>query len=304
MMKPGLRAVLEPRFLRKLDRTRLRVRHATSMRPGNTPVPRATQTSGIEVAGHKPYYPGDDLRHIDWNALSRLDQLMVRTFRAEREAAVHLFVDTSASMDAPRDDDKFGFAQALAASLTYLALRRHDPVRIIALGESLPQEHVASPVFRHVQRLPSAIEFIAALRPSGGTALRGGVAGAMQTYHTPGIAVLISDFLMAPSQYEPTLGELVARQFTLAVVRLLGPAERDPGQYFKRVEIIDAEAGAKRWITLDERNRERYATALDQHLADLSDTCRRVGALFSTSDPAGGLENCVFGDLSRIGLVV
>ena len=57
---------------------------------------------------------GDDLRHLDWNAYGRLDELLIKTFRAEREAPMHIFIDASASMAVPADDGKFAFALGLA----------------------------------------------------------------------------------------------------------------------------------------------------------------------------------------------
>src|SRR5262245_12492213 len=104
----ALAAVLTPDFLRKLDRLHLTVRRSLSTRPGNTPMPRGAQGSGIELESYKTYDPGDDLRHLDWNAYGRLDQLLIKTFRAEREAPLHIFVDSSASMGMPETDNKVG----------------------------------------------------------------------------------------------------------------------------------------------------------------------------------------------------
>src|SRR5215510_6013220 len=132
----ALRAVSAPHVLRKLDRLRLVAQHSVTHRPGNTPVARATQASGLELANHKAYAPGDDLRHLDWNAYGRLDQRLIKTFRAEREAPVHLLIDASASMAVPAADGKLAFAIGLAAGLAYVALRQTNPVRIVILGEN------------------------------------------------------------------------------------------------------------------------------------------------------------------------
>lgn len=98
--------VCHPEFLKKLDRLRPRVREGRGVRPGDTPIPRHNHPSGTEFEVYKDYAPGDDFRHIDWNALGRLDQLFVRTFTAEREIPFHLLLDTSASMGAPTADKK------------------------------------------------------------------------------------------------------------------------------------------------------------------------------------------------------
>src|SRR6185436_8787965 len=98
-------AVLLPaKLVAKLDRLRLTVRKTLSTRPGQTLMPHGSQRSGIEIESYRTYTPGDDLRHLDWNAYGRLDQLLIKAFRAEREAPLHLFVDCSASMGFPESD--------------------------------------------------------------------------------------------------------------------------------------------------------------------------------------------------------
>src|SRR5262245_57360443 len=118
--------VLAPTFLGHLGRMRLAIRRAFGPRPGDTPVRGQVQASGLEVERHKAYDQGDELRFLDWNAYARLDQLLVRQFRAEREAPVHVFVDGSASMSVPADDGKFAFSVGLALSLAYVAIRHHN----------------------------------------------------------------------------------------------------------------------------------------------------------------------------------
>ncbi|MGH7895082.1 MAG: DUF58 domain-containing protein, partial [Candidatus Binatia bacterium] len=98
-------------------RLALRVRRGMGVRSGEHRVAGRTGADGIEIGGHRAYAPGDDLRHLDWNALGRLDQLVVRRFTAERAAAVHLLVDTSASMGVPGRDGKLATAGALAETL-------------------------------------------------------------------------------------------------------------------------------------------------------------------------------------------
>jgi uncharacterized protein (DUF58 family) len=109
--------VCRPEFLKKLDRLRPRVQEGRGLRPGDTPIPRHNHPSGTEFEAYKDYSPGDDFRHIDWNTVGRLDQLLVRTFTAEREIPFHILLDTSASMGAPAADNKFSFAVGLAAAL-------------------------------------------------------------------------------------------------------------------------------------------------------------------------------------------
>ena len=54
--------------------------------------------SSLEFRDYRDYHPGDDLRHVDWNAYARSDQLSVKLYREEVTPHVDLIVDGSRSM--------------------------------------------------------------------------------------------------------------------------------------------------------------------------------------------------------------
>ena len=298
-----LAAVSDPGFLRKLARLHLRARHTLSPRPGNTPLRRGTQASGIEVENYKAYGAGDDLRHLDWNAYGRLDQLVVRTFRAEREAPLHLVVDVSASMAHPPDDDKLGFAIGLAASLAYVSVHHHDPVRITAVSGRFGDGRHSSPQFRHRGTLQEIHDFLFALQAGGATVIGPGIDAALGTHRAAGLAVVVSDFLAPPATYEAALLALVARRLTVAVVRVIGPDERDPTRLFRRGELVDAESGRRRLIRLTPANLARYEHNLTAHLAHLRSFCDRHGIACCIADTGAGLEQALFRDLPAVGVL-
>jgi uncharacterized protein (DUF58 family) len=299
----ALAAVLNPSFLRKLDRLHLSVRRSLSTRPGNTPMPRGAQGSGIELESYKTYDPGDDLRHLDWNAYGRLDQLLIKTFRAEREAPLHIFIDASASMAVPAADNKIAFAAGLAVSFAYVSMRNSDPVRVVAVGESLPDFHVSSPFLRHRNALPQIRDFLLRIQPLGSTVFPTGIAAALRPQRSPGVAVLISDFLLDVPLVEAALADLVARKFTVAAIRPIGPGERDPSTLFRRGQLVDAETGRHRFVTLGRDNLARYHEALTSHLAGLQAFCNRCGVIFSVADTAAGLEQMLFRNLAGTGFI-
>lgn len=266
-------------------------------------MPHGTQPSGIELANYKAYLPGDDLRYLDWNAYGRLDQLVIKTFRAEREAALHLFVDCSASMQAPAGDRKFPFAIALAASLAYISLRHNDPVRVIGLTTDGGRPFRPSPWFRHRDALGQVRGFLTSVNARGATTLADGITAYINQTRVPGVAVVVSDFLVEPTHYETALRGLVGRGWTVAALRLLGPAEQDPAHLFRRGRLRDSETGATRVITLTTANRARYHTALTAHLNDLRRWCERHEVPCATLDPTASLETALFRDLAMIGML-
>src|SRR6516165_8054480 len=70
--------------------------------------------SSLEFKDYRDYQVGDDLRHIDWNAFARSDQLTVKLFREEVTPHLDVIVDASRSM-ALEGSPKAGATLALAA---------------------------------------------------------------------------------------------------------------------------------------------------------------------------------------------
>ncbi|MBX3023407.1 DUF58 domain-containing protein [bacterium] len=297
----ALRLASAPAFLRTLDRLRFASRHSVGQHPGSTPISRITQPGGHEIAAHKPYAPGDDLRHVDWNALARLDQRVVKTFRAEREAPLHLLLDASGSMNAPAADGKFPFAVGLAASLAYVALRHGNPVRLALLGGRDGAR--LAPLLRHVQRLPELHQFLAPAAADGPTRLLDGLRAYLRTTRLPGTAVVVSDFLVEPTAYEATFDELLGHGYDAAAIRVIGPHERSAADLPRRLRLRDAETGRERIVELTAALRHRYADAVDQHLAGLRRWCAARAVVCAAADTAGGLDGAMLRELPRAGLL-
>jgi uncharacterized protein (DUF58 family) len=296
-----LRTVTAPPVLRKLERLHLSAQHSVTQRPGNTRVVRATQASGLELANHKTYAPGDDLRHLDWNAYGRLDERLIKTFQAEREAPVHLLLDASASMAVPADDGKFAFAIGLAAGLGYIALRHSNPVRAITVADQGGSQ--MSPLLRHAQRLPDLLAFLTRLAPSGPTRLGEGIDAYLRSMQLPGTVIVLSDFLVEPPIYERALDQLRGRGYHVVALRIIGPREQDASGLPRQARLHDAESGAERLIDLTAAHRDRYVRAVAEHLAQLKRWCETRAIGYATVDTARGIESCLLSDLPRAGVL-
>src|SRR5881275_782016 len=119
-MHPGLRHYLAEGELAA-------VRYALGV-PRSAPVGMVGSTLGhragssLEFKDHRVYEPGDDLRHIDWNAFARTNQLTIKLFREEVTPHIDVVLDASRSMDL-EDMEKGGAAAALAAFFAGAAAR-------------------------------------------------------------------------------------------------------------------------------------------------------------------------------------
>ena len=118
---------------------------------------------GTEFDSLREYVPGDDVRSIDWRATARAADVVVRTWRPERDRQIVLVLDTGRTSagrvgDAPRLDAAMDAALLLAA----LAARAGDRVDLLAYDRRL---RAAVQGATATDLLPSLVTAMAPLEP-------------------------------------------------------------------------------------------------------------------------------------------
>jgi uncharacterized protein (DUF58 family) len=294
----------EPDFLRRLDGLVLGVQRSRTVREGRRQLGRV-QGLGIEPESFKEYTEGDDLRFLDWNAFARLDDLTIRTFRAEREIEVTILVDASASMGLPRDDDKLGFALGLAASLAYVAMASNDAVRLGAFtsarGGAVQLE--TSALHRRRETYPGFRSFVSTVRASGATQMAEAVGRLLLERRPAGTVIVISDFLVSAGEYEQALRGLLRARHEVKVIHVLGDRESSgnypPGHY----RVRDSETGELCEVTLGPRAAETCRRRAERLSADLAAFCAANGMLYARAFGASHFEDIVMREFPRLGMV-
>lgn len=119
---------------------------------------------GTEFDALRDYVVGDDVRSIDWRGTARRQQLVVRTWRPERDRQVLLVLDTSRTCagrvgDVPRLDA----ALDAVLLLTALASRAGDRVDLLAFDR---EPRAAVEGAGRAQVLPRVVDAISALEPA------------------------------------------------------------------------------------------------------------------------------------------
>ncbi len=122
-----------------------------------------TRGSGTEFDSLREYVVGDDVRSIDWRATARRQEVVVRTWRPERDRRIVLVLDTGRTSagrvgDAPRLDVALDAAQLLTA----LASRAGDRVDLLALDRE-PRAAVEGAGREDLARI---VDAMAALEPA------------------------------------------------------------------------------------------------------------------------------------------
>ena len=96
---------------------------------------------GSEFDSLREYVEGDDVRSIDWRATARASDVMVRTWRPERDRRVLLVVDTSRTSAARvGDGTRLDASMDAAFLLAALATRAGDRVDLLAFDRGVRAE--------------------------------------------------------------------------------------------------------------------------------------------------------------------
>jgi len=256
---------------------------------------RLTRRKGvsIEFADYRDYTEGDDLRHLDWNVLARLQTPVMKTYQDEEDLAVYLVVDATESMGFG-EPSKLDLAKRLAAAFAYVALCGQDAVIPIAIphrgvrptrrGRSaFPQ---VSGWLDGVQAAPSSRSLAESLRELATAGLR------------PGMIVLLTDALdpNAPA----CLRILGGVGHEVCLVQILAPEELDP-DLEGDLRLLDAESDSVVELTANRDALKVYRENLAAHNAALAEACRRHGGRFLQVSSGDTVEQIVRDRLRKEG---
>ncbi|MCK5242908.1 DUF58 domain-containing protein [bacterium] len=93
---------------------------------------------GMEFDEVREYFPGDDIRAIDWNVTARTGHPHIKKFTEERELNIMLLVDASASQRfGTQSQTKAEMTAEIAAVLSYTAIKNNDRVGALLFTDQI-----------------------------------------------------------------------------------------------------------------------------------------------------------------------
>ena len=95
---------------------------------------------GMEFAEVREYFPGDDIRAIDWNVTARTGKPFIKTYDEERELTVMLIIDVSASgFFGTGESLKSDIMIELASILSFSAIKNNDKVGLLLFSDQIEE---------------------------------------------------------------------------------------------------------------------------------------------------------------------
>ena len=284
--------LLDRQFLEKLERLTIHWEKSFSGLVGGHNVSRFAG-GGQEFLDHRHFHHGDDLRAVNWRAYMRLEKMFLKMFQIEPRVPVRLLLDTSASMSAT-SEQKFEYAQKLAAALCYVALVRHDTIAVQPFGDGLGDRLMCGGG-RH--RFSPVMDYFSRLETGGRTNFYETVRQFISTYPQRGLLVVISDFL-DDDGCERALQYLADFGHELLLIQVWSEEDRLP-PWTGELELVDSESGSQVKLQIDSGARDKYTAAFDRHAEVLEKIAASNGGRYVGVVTTMAIEDVIFGALVR-----
>ena len=221
-----------------------------------------------EFAEHRQYYPGDEIRRIDWRAHGKTDRYFVKEYEEETNLKAVLVVDASGSMKyrGGQSLSKFEYAQQVAASLAYLLLAQLDAVGLL-IHDTKPRVFV--PPKASAKHLLTLLTALSGVAPGGETSLADvwhDIAG--RHLRRRGLVVLISDCLDDAGRIGRAVRHLRYHRHEVMLFHIMAPEERE-FPFRSATRFRDLERPGSEVVFDARRLREEYLRNMESHRAAL-----------------------------------
>lgn len=253
----------------------------------------AIKGSGFEFDQIREYQMGDDVRFIDWNSSSRMNNLLVKQYIQERNRTVIIAVDISAStLFSSGDHLKSEVIAHIGSVLSLVADYGKDAVSLLLFSDEI---ELCIPAGRGLQHTRLIMEQLFSYRAKKtGTRVAAVLDQLVQHPRSDSIVFLISDFIDTRVDDDKKMLSLVAQKYDCIAIRCLDANERSlPSVGF--ITVRDPETGSEVVLDLRARSTKKITGFLDERLKKQEQLFKKSG--ISLLDIA--IDRPFVGDLIR-----
>jgi uncharacterized protein (DUF58 family) len=242
--------------------------------------------SSLDLQDQRPYVPGDDPRHINWQAYARNGSYTMKLYRQEVSPRVDLLLDVSPSMFL--NESKAQRVWELAYFVVESALQLGASLKVYAVGRAsseVPLEHVLAGAW--------------SLTEDGG--MNEGPQLGRVPLRAGALRMLISDLLF------PSAPELITTPLTTNRGRgiLLAPfcAEEADPDWTGNIDFEDVETAHHEKRRVPTATRERYLLAYRRHFELWREPCLRQGIAMARVSAEADFVQALRAEAAKTGAV-
>ena len=231
----------------------------------------AFKGQGMTFSEVREYYPGDDIRMIDWNVTARNNTPFVKIYEEERELTVYIMVDVRHSGGFGTVNQlKSDLAAEIAAVLGFSAIKNQDKVGLILFSSEVEKYISPQKNKSHILRLIREVLFHKSSKK--GTAIRNAIDFLMNVSKRKAVVFLISDFI--DNGFWSSL-KLANKKHDLIGIRIYDPAEislPDLGL----IKMFDPENENEFWVdTSSKKEKKLSKKSISENWEKFNDNCKK-----------------------------
>jgi uncharacterized protein (DUF58 family) len=227
----------------------------------------------VEFAEHRQYYPGDEIRHIDWRAYGKTDRYYIKEYEEETNLKAHLLVDASGSMAYKgAHPAKFQYTQYVAASLAYLMLHQRDAVGLVTHDTQVKTMIPPRATSKHLLQVLQTLE---ATRPGGETAMAPIWDRLAEQIKQRGLIVILSDCFDQVGPLVRALQHFRHRRHEVLLFHVLAPEEID-FPFKKWTQFRNLEVAGHKILVDPQRLRKEYQQNFQRFCKELREAAGRA----------------------------
>lgn len=249
--------------------------------------------SSLEFSDFREYVPGDDFKKIDWNAVGRFEKVFVKLFMEERETLVHVFLDTSKSMDFGQPKKSY-VAKVISLALGYISFSNLDRVNIFTGSGGVIKDTGYMNGKNSLTRLASNLD---SLSFDGRDDLFSMI---KSRPYKKGISIIISDFFT--DNLEDSVRYLSYMNQSVVILHLLSKEEVSP-DIMGDLRLIDSESEAAKDISITSTLLDSYEKTLKEFLGKTKEISKKYGCSYSLITNDIPIEGIIFENLRRTGIL-
>jgi uncharacterized protein (DUF58 family) len=248
--------------------------------------------NSMEFSDFREYFPGDDIRKIDWNIYGRFEKLFIKLFQEEREVLFNIIIDNSLSMDFG-SPSKLELSKQLGALLSYIILNNDDRVMIHYLdGDTLKSSarfKSKNSFFNLVKTLESVEVVKNKIAPK-----------IMKSDFRSGVTIYLSDFYDEDAL--KSIKYLSYKAQRLVLLQTMSDEELNPVESGE-VRLIDSEDGSFKDIKLNGRIIESYKEKLGEFVESFKVSANSISGYHILVPTDLSVDEILFKKMVKLGLL-
>jgi uncharacterized protein (DUF58 family) len=250
----------------------------------------------VEFAEHRPYMPGDEIRHVDWKVVARTDRYTIKQYEEETNLKSYIVLDTSRSMAyaSPGRITKLEYASYLAASLAYMMVKQSDAVGLALFDETVTTFLPPRASRAYLQQIHATLQ---QARPAARTEAGRSMHLVAERIKRRGLVIVLSDLMDEPDTILAALKHFRHKKNEVIVMHILDPLERTFA-FGDDAQFRDMETD-ERMTTQPWHIRRAYAEAMQAFTERYKRECREHHIDYVLLDTATPFDTALTGYLSK-----